>query len=61
MWVAVYSSVAFHINGKHSDRSALCLYTVTGWGVMSCVCGIVFLCDSTLVKVSLLQAGTVVI
>ena len=54
----VYSSVMFHIN---SDRSALCLYTVTGWGVMSGVCGMAFLCGSTLVKVSLLQAGTVVI
>ena len=31
-----------HINGKHSDRSALCLYTLTGWGVMSCVCGMVY-------------------
>ena len=29
-WVAVYSSVTFHINGKHSDRSAPCLCTVTG-------------------------------
>ena len=40
--------------------SAPCLYTVTGWGVMSCVCGMAFLCGSTLVKVPLLQAGTVV-
>ena len=37
------------------------LYTVTGWGVVSCVCGMTFLCGSTLVKVPLLQAGTVVI
>ena len=37
----------------------LFLYTVTGWGVMSCVCGMAFLCGSTLVKVPLLQAGTV--
>ena len=41
--------------------TALCLYSVTGWGVMSCVCGMAFLCGSTLVKVSLLQAGTVAI
>ena len=38
-----------------------CVYTVTGWGAMSCVCGMVFLCGSTLVKVPLLQAGSVVI
>ena len=37
------------------------MYTVTGLGVMSCICGVVFLCGSTLVKVQLLQAGTVVI
>ena len=35
-----------------------CLYTVTGWGVMSCVCGMTFLCCSTLIEVPLLQAGT---
>ena len=28
----------------------MCLYTVTGWGVMSCVCSMTFLCGSTLVK-----------
>ena len=32
-----------------------------GWGVVPCVCGMAFLCDITLVKVPLLQAGTVVI
>ena len=32
-----------------------------GLGVMSCVCGMAFLCGSTLVKVPLLQTGTVVI
>ena len=40
--------------------------SVTGWGVMSCVClcyasksiYMAFLCGSTLVKVPLLQAGT---
>ena len=32
-----------------------------GWGVMSFVCGISFLCGSTLVKEPLLQAGTIVI
>ena len=41
--------------------SALCLYTVTGWGVMSCVCSMAFLCGSTLVKIPLLQADTVAI
>ena len=41
-WVVVYSSVTFHINGYHSNRSALCLYTVTGWGVRSCVCDMAF-------------------
>ena len=60
-WVIVYSSVALYINGYHKDRSAPCLYTVTGWGVMSCVCSMVFLCGSTLVKVSLLQEVTDVI
>ena len=60
-WVAMYSSVTFHINGYHSYMSALYLFTVTGWGVKSCVCGMAFLCGSTLVKVSLLQAGTIVI
>ena len=60
-WVPVYTSVTFHIIGWHRDRSAPCLYTVTGWGVMSCVCGMVFLCSSTLVKVPLVQAGTVAI
>ena len=28
---SVYSNVTFHINGYHNDRSAPCLYTVTGW------------------------------
>ena len=28
--VVLASNVMFHINGKHSDRSARCLYTVTG-------------------------------
>ena len=36
-----------------------CLYTVTAWGVISCVYGMAFLCDSTLVKVPLLRAGEV--
>ena len=39
----------------------MCLYAVTGWGVMSCVCGLTFLCGSTIVKVPLLQAGNVAI
>ena len=60
-WLIHCSSVTFHINGYHSDRSAPCLYTVTGWGVTSCVCSMAFLCGSTLVKVPLLQAGTVAI
>ena len=42
-WVVVYSSVTFHIYGDHNERSTLCLFTVTGWGVMSCVCGMTFL------------------
>ena len=50
-----------HINGCHNDRSVPCLYTVTGWCAMSCVCGMAFLFGSTLVKIPLLQAGTVVI
>ena len=54
-------SCAFHINGQHSDRSTPCMYTVTGWSAMSCVCSMTFLCGSTLVKVPLLQASTVVI
>ena len=58
-WVAVFSSMTFHINGWHSDMSAPCLYTVIGWGVISCGCGMTFLCGSTLVKVSLLQTGTI--
>ena len=37
-----------------------CLYTLTGLGVMSCVCNMAFLCGSTLVKVPLLQVSTVV-
>ena len=47
------------ISHQHSDRSAPCLYNVTWWGVMSCVCGMAFLSGSTLVKVHLIQAGTV--
>ena len=34
---------------------------VTGCGVMSWVCSLTFLCGSTLVKVPLLQAGTIAI
>ena len=30
------------------DMSAPSLYTVMGWGVMSCVCGMVFLCAATI-------------
>ena len=41
--------------------SASCLYTVTGWGVMSFVYSMAFLCGSTLVKVPLLQASTMAI
>ena len=32
-----------------------------GWGVMSGVCGMAFMCGKALVKVSLLQAGTVLL
>ena len=49
-WVVVYSSVRFNINAKYNDRSAVCLYTVKGWGVMSCVCGMSFLCGSATVE-----------
>ena len=49
-WVVVDSSVMFHINGLLNDRSAPCLYIVTGWGVMSCVCGMKYKCGSALVK-----------
>ena len=58
-WVVVYSSMTFHMNAYQRHRSAD--YTVTVWGIMSCVCGIAFLCGSTLIEVPLLQAGTVVI
>ena len=37
------------------------VYCDGGGGVVSCVCGMAFLCSSTLVKVPLLQAGTIVI
>ena len=37
------------------------IYTVKGWGVMSCVSCMIFHCGSTLVKVPMLQADTVVI
>ena len=46
---------------ENNDRSAPCLYTVMGWGVMSYVCDIEFHSGSTFVKVPLLQAGTVAI
>ena len=52
------------INGQNSDSCALCVYTVAGWDVMSCVFGITgmaFLYGSILVKVPMLQVGTVVI
>ena len=59
-WDMVSCPVSVHCEGLGYD--VLCLYTtVAGWGVMSCVCGMTFLCGSTLVKVPLLQAGTVVI
>ena len=41
--------------------SPVYMYTVTGLDAMSCVCGMYFLCGSTLVKVPLPQAGTVAI
>ena len=34
-------------------RRSTSMYTVAGWGIMSCVCGTAFLCGSTLVKVQL--------
>ena len=33
-WVADYSSVTFHINGLHSDRSALCYCEGVGCHVL---------------------------
>ena len=40
----------------------MCLYTVTGWGVMSCVCGMAFLaCVAAYWSIPLPQAGTVAI
>ena len=39
----------------------LCSYTMTEMGVMSYVCSMAFLWGNTLVKVSLLQAGTIAI
>ena len=30
-WLVVASIVMFHINRYHNNRSAFCLYTVTGW------------------------------
>ena len=47
--------------GIAQRQVGLFLYTVTGWDAMSCVCCMVFLCGSTLVKVPLLQSGTVVV
>ena len=47
-WGVVYSSVTFHINGYQNHKLALCLYTVMGWGVMSCVYGKTLLCGSLL-------------
>ena len=42
-------------------REDVCMYTLTWWSVMHCVCGMAFQCGSTLVKVPLLQACTIVI
>ena len=54
-WVAVYSSVIPHQWIAQRQVGPVSVYC-TGWGVVSCVCGMTFLCGSTLVKVSLLQA-----
>ena len=35
----------------------LCLYILTEWGIMSFICGMIFQCGSTVVKVPQLQAG----
>ena len=39
-WVAVATGLASSINGKY-NRTAMCLYNVMGWGVVSkaCKCG----------------------
>ena len=47
----MYIYIHTHCN-RYSDRSALCLYAVTGWGAMSRVCGMAFtvwqhICQST--------------
>ena len=41
-----------------SPASSTVKDTVPGWGVMSCVCGMAFLCGSTLVKVHCYKQAT---
>ena len=57
--VVVHCSMTFHIHAYHNDRSAPCLYTVTGRYAMSCVYGIAFLYGSTLVPRLLAGAVTI--
>ena len=65
VWPKILNSVVVLVwrsKSMDSTTTAPCQYsTVTGWGVMSCVCGMAFLCGNTLVKVPLLQVGTVAI
>ena len=41
-WTVVSSNLTFDNNGKHNDKSALCLYSVTAWGGMPLVCATAF-------------------
>ena len=54
----MYSCATFHINEKQlTGLLCVCILFNTGWGVLSCVCGMAFQCGRTLVKVLLLQAA----
>ena len=56
-WVSVWRSTLMDSTATGRPH----VYTVTGWGVMPCLCRMAFLCGSTLVKVPLLQVGTIMI
>ena len=51
MGTCVFQSNAPHQMIVQNDRLALCLYTVTGWGVMSCGFSVPFMFGSTMFKV----------
>ena len=40
--VVVAPGLAFNINGKYNARLVLCVYSVTGWGVMNGDCSMTF-------------------